>query len=275
MMYNCLHYGKPALRSISPGVSGVAEGKKRDKKMRMRNKPWAKPELEASEYFVTEPKKLRGCWESRYEKKQPFHIELGCGKGGFIAQAATRNTDINYLAIDLEYKMLGLARRKVARAYEEKGLSISNLMLTAYNIEKISLILDEKDRAERIYINFCNPWPRNKHKKHRLTHPRQLMQYRQFLVPGGEIWFKTDDDPLFEESLEYFRECGFEITYLTRDLHSEGRSDNIETEHEKMFSEEGIKIKFLTAVMAELPEKNDDTDDTDDKEKSPADEVLA
>ena len=222
----------------------------------MRNKPWAKPELEACDYFINEPEKLRNDWEKHFAEKQPFHLELGCGKGGFIAQAATKNTDINYLAIDLEYKMLGLARRKVSAAYEEKGLETKNILLTAYNIEKINLLFGENDRVDRIYINFCNPWPRNKHKKHRLTHPRQLEQYRGFLVPGGEIHFKTDDDELFEESVEYFEQCGFEISYITRDLHSSGYEPNIMTEHEKMFSDEGILIKFLIAVMREAG-KND------------------
>lgn len=229
--------------------------------MRMRNKPWARPELEACDYFIREPEQLRDRWNERFAEKQPFYLELGCGKGGFIAQAAVKNTDINYLAIDLEYKMLGLARRKVSAAYEEKGLETRNILLTAYNIEKINLLFGEKDTVDRIYINFCNPWPRNKHKKHRLTHPRQLEQYKSFLAPGGEIHFKTDDDELFEESVEYFEQCGFEIRYITRDLHSSGYEPNIMTEHEKMFSDEGILIKFLIAVMPE-----DGKNDVEEKE---------
>lgn len=215
--------------------------------MRMRNKPWAKPELEACDYFIQEPEQIKNRWSERFAKKQPFYLELGCGKGGFIAQAASQNTDINYLAIDLEFKMLGLARRNVSKTYEENELPTDNILLTAYNIEKIELIFGEEDLIDRIYINFCNPWPRNKHKKHRLTHPRQLTQYKDFLRDGGEIHFKTDDDELFEESIAYFQECGFEIKYITRDLHTSGYEPNIMTEHEKMFSEEGIKIKFLIA----------------------------
>lgn len=216
--------------------------------MRMRNKPWAKPELEACSYFVQKPEEVKGHWLEMYPKKQPFYIELGCGKGGFAAQAATENTDINYLAIDIEYKMLGVARRKISKMYEEKNLPTDNILLTAYNIEKIGELFDENEMVvDRIYINFCNPWPRNKHKKHRLTHPRQLTQYKDFLKDGGEIHFKTDDDELFEESIEYFKECFFDIIYITRDLHTSGYEPNIMTEHEKMFSEEGIKIKFLIA----------------------------
>lgn len=221
--------------------------------MRMRNKPWAKPELEACSYFLQHPEELRRHWSERFERQQPFHIELGCGKGGFMAQAATTHPEINYLAIDLEYKMLGVARRKISKMYEEKNLPTDNILLTAYNIENISSLFEEKETiADRIYINFCNPWPRKKHKKHRLTHPRQLTQYRQFLKPEGEIHFKTDDDELFEESIGYFRECGFDIVYQTDDLHQSGYEPNIMTEHEIMFSEEGIRIKFLIAKKTEV-----------------------
>lgn len=216
--------------------------------MRMRNKPWAKPELEACPFFIKDTGAIPGHWLEHFEVQQPFHIELGCGKGGFMAQAATTNTEINYLALDLEYKMLGVARRKIAAAFEERNLAPENILLCAYNIEKISeLFLPDEKICDRIYINFCNPWPRKKHKKHRLTHPRQLVQYREFMKDGAEIHFKTDDDELFTESLGYFEECGFPVIYKTYDLHSSGYAPNIVTEHEKMFSDEGIKIKFLIA----------------------------
>lgn len=217
--------------------------------MRMRNKPWAKPELEACDYFIKEPEQLKGHWADKYPKKQPFYIELGCGKGGFIAAAATADPGSNFIAADLEFKMLGVARRKCAAAYEAKGIGVQNLLLTRMNIEGISQCFDSTDSIDGIYINFCNPWPRKKHNKHRLTHPRQLMQYREFLRDGGLVRFKTDDDELFEDSLEYFRQCGFSLEHVSYDLHAENRADNIMTEHEKMFSDEGIPIKFLIAEV--------------------------
>ena len=104
--------------------------------------------------------------------------------------------------------------------------------------------------VDRIYINFCNPWPKGKHKKRRLTHPRQLESYKTFLASDGLIYFKTDDDELFEESLEYFETSGFEIVKKTYDLHNDMIfEENVVTEHEKMFSEEGIKIKALIAKL--------------------------
>ena len=111
----------------------------------------------------------------------------------------------------------------------------------------IDNMIGDGDEVERIYINFCNPWPKDRHKKRRLTHTRQLENYKKFMVDGAEIWFKTDDDELFEESLEYFKESNIEVTYLTRDLHNSGFEGNVVTEHEKMFTEQGIKTKFLIA----------------------------
>ncbi len=233
--------------------------------MRIRHKPWAKPELEASDFFVQNPDDYKGKWCQQFAKRQPLYIELGCGKGGFVSQAAYQNPDVNFLAIDIKYEMLGLAGRNIRKVFGEHNAEPNNVKLTVHNIERIDLMLNENDRTERIYINFCNPWPRIKHKKRRLTHTRQLMKYRSFLMDGGQIHFKTDDDELFEESLEYFKECEFEIRYITYDLHHCGYQPNIITEHEKMFSDEGIRIKFLIAEKVNLPQnKGDNIEETEE-----------
>ena len=146
--------------------------------------------------------------------------------------------------------MLGVGRRTIVKLFEENGKTqddIDNLLLVNYNVEQLDNIITPGDRIERLFINFCNPWPRERHKKRRLTYPRKLEMYKSFLNPDAEIRFKTDDDGLFEESVKYFNECGYEITYITRDLHRSGFEGNIMTEHEKMFSDEGKKIKFLIA----------------------------
>lgn len=217
--------------------------------MRIRYKKWARPELEASDFYVDNPETLRGKWKSFFKDPSlPLHLELGCGKGQFISNLAGKNQNINYIAIDLVDAMLGLAKRNVDQVYKENDLETSNIVLTRFDIERILLILSKEDDIERIYINFCNPWPKGKHRKKRLTHTRQLEKYKQFLTENGEIYFKTDDDDLFECSLNYFEETGFEIIKKTYDLHSEPDFwDNIETEHEKMFSEQNIKIKALIA----------------------------
>ena len=217
--------------------------------MRIRFKPWARPELEASKFYIDNPEDYKGKWKEIFKNKDnPLHIELGCGKGGFISQISVNNLDVNYVAIDLVDAMLGLAKRKVDEEFKNAEREEENVILTRYDIERIMNVFDKADKIERIYINFCNPWPRGKHKKKRLTHTRQLEKYREFLVDNGEIYFKTDDDALFKESLTYFKETGFEIEKCTYDLANEPNFwNNVETEHEKMFKEEGIKIKALIA----------------------------
>ena len=213
--------------------------------MRIRYKKWARPELEASSFYVDEPENLKGKWKKQFKNKnQPMHLELGCGKGQFMAQLALENQNINYIAIDLVDAMLGLAKRNIEQAYKEANIEPNNILITRFDIERILLLFAKQDEVERIYINFCNPWPRGKHRKKRLTHSIQLEKYKEFLKENGRIYFKTDDDELFESSLIYFEESGFKIIEKTYDLHQEPIFEkNIETEHEKMFSEQGIKIK--------------------------------
>ena len=217
--------------------------------MRIRYKKWARQELVSSKFYIDSPEEWKGKWEDYFTKKQnPIHVELGCGKGQFISKLASNNLNINYIAIDLVDAMLGLAKRNVEKEYKEKKIEPSNIALIRFDIERIGLILHEKDKVERIYINFCNPWPKGKHRKKRLTHTKQLEKYKKFLVENGKIYFKTDDEDLFNSSLLYFQESGFEIISKTYDLHSYPIfEDNIETEHEKMFSEQGISIKALIA----------------------------
>lgn len=211
--------------------------------MRIRNKPWAKEELLASNFYVQKPEEYKGRWKEFFNNENDhIYLELGCGKGFFVKKAAKQNQNINYIAIDLIDAILGMANRNIIEEFENK--EVLNLALTRYDVEEINNILDKSDNIERIYINFCNPWPKPRHKKRRLTHTRQLEKYKQFLAPKGEIFFKTDDDELFRESLEYFKEAGFEVVKTTDNLNEEPDFwENIETEHEIKFKNEGIKIK--------------------------------
>jgi len=216
--------------------------------MRIRYKKWARPELEACKFYIDNPKDYKGKWNETFKRKAPIHMELGCGKGSFISKLAVKNKDINYIAVDLVDAMLGLCKRNIESAFKEANENTDNIIITRHDIERILLFMSKEDTVDRIYINFCNPWPRGKHHKKRLTHTRQLEKYKEFLVPNGEVYFKTDDDDLFIASLEYFEEAGFEIVEKTYDLHNEPIFEkNIETEHEKMFTEQGIKIKALIA----------------------------
>ncbi|CUP82573.1 tRNA (guanosine(46)-N7)-methyltransferase TrmB [Clostridium baratii] len=216
--------------------------------MRMRKKPWARPELESCDFFVIKPSDYKGKWRETFARKDnPIYLELGCGKGTFMAVHASENKDINYIAIDIKDEVLVLAKRNIEKAFEDKNEVIDNVKLMAQEIAIIDEMLSEEDVIDRIYINFCNPWPKERHKKRRLTHTRQLENYKKFLNDNGEIWFKTDDDELFEESIEYFKESGFNIEYITYDLHSSDFKYNVTTEHEDMFTKQGIKTKFLIA----------------------------
>ena len=218
--------------------------------MRIRKKKWAEPELSVCDFFVKNPEEHSGNWKNAFKKEQPIYLEIGCGKGGFAGQLALNNPDKNIIALDIKIDMLGVGRRNIVKLFEENGKTqeeITNLLLVNYNVEQLDKIITAEDEIERLYINFCNPWPRCKHKKRRLTYYKKLEMYKTFLKKDAEIRFKTDDDELFEESLEYFEQSGYEITYITRDLHNSDVTDNIQTEHEKMFSAEGIKIKYCIA----------------------------
>ena len=218
--------------------------------MHMRTKKWAKPELAVCPYFTDEAEKHRGHWRELFEKDQPLYLELGCGKGVSTAAMVYDNQDVNFIAMDITCNVLGDTRRNMAKTFGDQP--VKNAMITRYNIEDIRKVFAPEDRVERIYINFCNPWTkRPKYAKRRLTHPRQLMQYRDFLVDGGEIWFKTDDMPLFTESLPYFQACNFQMRYLVNDLHAAGFEPNYISEHEKMYTEKGVPIKFV--IFKKLP----------------------
>ncbi len=224
--------------------------------MRIRFKAWARPELEASKFYIDNPEDYKGKWRSLFNENNPIHLELGCGKGNFISKLAVSHPHTNYIAIDLVDAMLGLAKRNIETLYNEEQKEINNIYITRYDIERILNIFDASDKIERIYINFCNPWPRGKHHKKRLTHIRQLEKYREFLVNNGEIYFKTDDDNLFRDSLTYFQNSGFRIINKTYDLERESDFwENIMTEHEKMYMEQGIKIKALKARKMEIMEE--------------------
>lgn len=212
--------------------------------MRIRKKKWAEPELAECDFYIKEPKENKNKWRSLFKNEAPLYVELGCGKGTFAAELGSRNIDCNLLAVDIKVDMLGVGRRTITQIYDEKGLEVNNIFLVKYNIEQISEILGEEDKVERIYINFCNPWPRAKHKKRRLTYYKKLEIYKEFLVPGGDIFFKTDNDELFEESIEYFKQANYEILEISYDYKNE---NDIVTEHQRMFESEGIKTKFLHA----------------------------
>ncbi len=224
--------------------------------MRMRHKPWARPELAAWPAYIQDPEAQRGRWQKAFTKKRPLVLELGCGKGVFAAAASKAIKDRNWLLLDIKSEVLAEAKRNIEKSFaKRKGLP-GHVRMTAWDIARISMILSPGDVVSAIYILFPNPWPKDRHKKRRLTHTRQLLQYRAFLEDGGLIYFKTDDSDLFEESLGYFAESGYYIRFLTRDLaHSPFRLLDAVSEFEQRFSTEGKPISMLVAekVPLEMP----------------------
>ena len=214
--------------------------------MRIRKKKWAEPELSACDFYIAEPKAYKNRWKSFFKNDNPIMLEVGCGKGSFVGKMALIHPGINYIAVDIKLDMLGVGRRNIVKMFSEKEREVNNIALVRYNVEMLDEIIGKDDNIKRIYINFCNPWPREKHKKRRLTHPRKLKLYRELLKEGYEIHFKTDDDELFSDSLEYFKSENFTVVTLTYDLHKSDIDPDTTpmTEHEKMFSDEGVKIKY-------------------------------
>ncbi len=228
--------------------------------MRLRRKPWARPELAACPFFVDDPPSLRGRWAAAFPRSAPIHLELGCGKGGFLAARAAAHPEINNIAIDLKSEVLALAKRKTEEALAAAGRPVDrvdNVLLLSWDIERLHLIFGEEDRVERIDINFCNPWSKRGDHKHRLTHPRQLLAYRRWLAPEARLWFKTDDEELFRTTLEeYLPAAGYRAEFVTWDLAAAALAENVPTEHEEMFMARGVPIKFLRAVPEkEFPQK--------------------
>ena len=220
--------------------------------MRMRRRAWTEPVLAACPYFVEQPASHKGSWQALFEKAQPVMLEIGCGKGVSTARMAHENPGVNFIAVDEVRHVLAVSVKSIRAAYGEEPPK--NILLSAVDALRIHDTFDADDGIERIYINFPNPWDeRAKHHKRRLTHNRQLAQYRAFLRPGGEIWFKTDNDALFTASRRYLGECGFEITYLTDDLHGSGFAPNYVSEHEQLYAGQGKPIHFLIARMVPLP----------------------
>ena len=141
--------------------------------MRIRKKKWAEPELSVCNFYVKNPEENAGKWTQAFKKEQPLYLEIGCGKGGFAGQLALKNPDKNIIALDIKVDMLGVGRRTIVKLFEDAGKTqddITNLLLVKYNVEMLDKIITADDKIDRLFINFCNPWPRAKHKKRRLTY---------------------------------------------------------------------------------------------------------
>ncbi|MBQ7494141.1 MAG: tRNA (guanosine(46)-N7)-methyltransferase TrmB [Selenomonadaceae bacterium] len=207
--------------------------------MRLRKKPHTDEKLQAFADFVT-----RGDVQPiKKDSERELFVELGTGKGDFITQIAERFPQINFIGLEVEATCVLAAARKV----REKNLS--NVRLIVFDVENITEIFSEHE-VDRLYINFCDPWPKKRHAKRRLTNEKFLERYKKILKVGGEIYFKSDNRGLFDYSLEQFALTGFEVRDVTFDLHANEPPENIRTEYENKFSEQGVPINFCIARAA-------------------------
>jgi tRNA (guanine-N7-)-methyltransferase len=189
-------------------------------------------------YLIEDPKAVKGNWHAVFENKNNIYAELGCGKGKFIMTLAEKNPERNYIAIEGRGSIILRALEKATR----EGLT--NIVFVKEYIKDITEYFAENELSG-IYLNFSDPWPKDRHAKRRLTHSRYLDGYRNVLNDGGCIEFKTDNADLFAFAEGEFESCGMKLLESAGDLHStELSAKNVTTEYEDKFHEEGKKINY-------------------------------
>ena len=200
--------------------------------LRLRKKSNINEKLQQFSDFVFFPD---DTFQLTKNEDRKLYVELGTGKGDFISQLAERNLNVDFIGIEAESTVLYAAARKI------RDKKLKNVRLLVFNVNNIDELFAEND-VDRFYINFCDPWPKKRHAKRRLTHINFLEKYRRILKPDGEIQFKTDNRGLFDFSLEQFELANIKVSECTYDLHADNPLDNIQTEYEHKFSSLGVPI---------------------------------
>lgn len=210
--------------------------------MRLRHIPGAEQMIEESPYVIQKPEERKGKWHEIFGNHNPIHIEVGMGKGKFIMELARTNPEINYIGIERYSTVMLKALQK------REQLQLSNIYFMCVDAKNMAEIFEPGEVA-RIYLNFSDPWPKDRHAKRRLTSPQFMEVYDKILSKDGRVEFKTDNRGLFDYSLESVPEAGWKILESTFDLHhSEMAEGNVMTEYETKFAAEGKPICKLTAV---------------------------
>ena len=211
--------------------------------MRLRNIPGADEIVSSSLYSIQNPTELKGHWHEFLHTDAPIHIEIGMGKGRFLMDLAAANPDIQYIGIE---RYTSVLLRAVQKMDELQLPNVRFLCIDAATIADIFAL----GEVDRIYLNFSDPWPKDRHAKRRLTSQQFLERYDQILTPDGRLEFKTDNQDLFTFSLEEIPEAGWHLDASTRDLHHDPvlNEGNIMTEYEEKFSAKGTPIYKLVAI---------------------------
>lgn len=207
--------------------------------MRLRNVPGSRETIANHRLCILEEDPKAGQWRDIFGNDCPIHIEIGTGKGQFITALARQNPDINYIGIEKYSSVLVRALEKT----DSLDPPPQNLRFIRMDAENLHLMF-EKNEVDRIYLNFSDPWPKDRHAKRRLTSRQFLQRYEQILKPGGRVEFKTDNLDLFRFSLEEASPAGWRIDAFTWDLHHDDAMNrgNIMTEYEQRFSAQGNPI---------------------------------
>lgn len=205
--------------------------------MRLRNVTGSREMIAESGYVVHEPEQMKGKWKEEFGNNHPIRLEIGMGKGKFLMELAGKNPQINYIGIEKYSTVLLRAVQKMERD------PLPNVRLIRMDAEHITEVFAENE-IDRIYLNFSDPWPKDRHAGRRLPSRQFLARYDQILKRGGTIEFKTDNSDLFAFAEEELEDSQWKIVQITHDLHAdeEMRKDNVMTEYEERFSSMGNPI---------------------------------
>ena len=206
--------------------------------MRLKNIKGASEKILEGKYFISNPKDYRGKWNKLFNNNNPIYIEIGMGKGNFIIKNAIENPNINYIGIEMYDSV-------ILRAVEKTNeLELNNLYLIRMDARLIEDVFDKE--IDLIYLNFSDPWPKERHAKRRLTSPRFLARYDNIFRGDNHIIMKTDNLELFNYSVDSLKEYGYTINEISNDLHKE-KDNIITTEYEDKFTSKGMKINYFAA----------------------------
>lgn len=212
--------------------------------MRLRNVRGSREVIAGSDYVVHEEETRAGSWKEIFGNDHPVYIEIGMGKGKFITELAKQNPDVNYVGIEKYSSVLIRALEKM----EQEEAPIPNLCFIRMDAENITKVFAPGE-VSRIYLNFSDPWPKDRHAKRRLTSPQFFARYHEILASDGHVEFKTDNRALFDFSVESVKEAGWRLDAVTYDLHHDEAmvQGNVMTEYEERFSSMGNPIHKLIA----------------------------
>ena len=238
--------------------------------MRMRKKKNLVPRMEAcGNCLVRDPFAMRGQWRTLMPEARELRVELGCGKGRFTADTAAAEPDVLLIAVEKVPDAMVVAMERVTEMGLKNVFFVDGDAALLYlcllkNRGSAALLPDmfASGEVDRLYINFCDPWPKSNQKKRRLTHGNFLKQYRKVLSDGGQLHFKTDNDKLFAWSVEEIPQFGFQLSEVTTDLHKDGPV-GVMTDYERKFFSEGKNINRCVATMVPWEEPEAPEDDAE------------